>query len=70
MYSLCYVLYLFICHEEAVGGGEFGRCYLQLFDGVGTDNVHLCSFVKHDSEWVFIMGDCGHFEGASMHCSC
>ena len=69
MYSVGNMLFLFVCHKKTIFGGEFSGCYLQLFDGVGADDVHLCAFVEHDRKRVFVMSDCGHFERTCVHCT-
>ena len=69
MDSVCHLLYLVICHEQTVLSREFSGCYLQLLNGVSADDVHLCAFVKHDSEWVFVVCDCGDLEWTGMNCA-
>ena len=70
MYGVCDLLYLVVCHEQAVLSRKFSGCYLQLLNGVSADDVHLCAFIKHDGEWMFAMCNCGDFEGASVDCAC
>ena len=56
---------LMVCHEEFVMTVEFLRGEVELFDGVCTYDIHLCTFVKHEMKRMFVMSDGGDFEIAS-----